>query len=262
MLSAGIDIGSRTIALVVLDGMEIVKSDLADTGFTPLEKAREIIYSLPFKTSIIATGYGRHAAKAEFAHSTHSIITEIKAHALGVTHLFPEARTVLDIGGQDMKVISLDDQGNVDDFLMNDKCAAGTGKFIEVMANALGYSTVGDFGRDSLSGSPGSKISSMCTVFAESEAISLLHKGAARQDIGRALHVSVVERAFSLLQRVGFKTPIVFTGGVAVNPCITEMLKEKLKVPVTVPKDPQLIARSGRRLPDLKKPLAIKLNEA
>lgn len=245
MLSAGIDIGSRTIALVVLDGTEMVAHDLADTGFNPLEKARQMVSSLPFKTSITATGYGRHAAKADFAQST---ITEIKAQALGVKHYFKEARTVLDIGGQDMKVILLDEQGNIEDFQMNDRCAAGTGRFIEVMAGALGYSTLEDFGKESLSGSPGAKISSMCTVFAESEAISLVHKGVLRQDIGWALHVSVVERASGLLQRAGFKAPVIFTGGVAINPCITAMLKEKMKVPVTVPLNPQLIGALGAAL--------------
>jgi len=118
---------------------------------------------LPPGVSVTATGYGRHAAGADFVRR---VVTEIKAHALGVSQIYPEARTVLDIGGQDMKVILLDGNGGVEDFQMNDKCAAGTGKFLEVMASALGYSAVGDFGRDALAGGPGTRISSMCTVFA------------------------------------------------------------------------------------------------
>lgn len=245
MMTAGIDIGSRTIALVVLDNSKMVQSTLVDTGFTPVETVREMVLSLPPGVSITATGYGRHAAKADFAQR---VVTEIKAHALGVSYLYSEARTILDIGGQDMKVILLGRNGNVEDFQMNDKCAAGTGKFLEVMAGALGYPSVGNFGRDSLQGSPGIKISSMCTVFAESEAVSLLHREIDRRDIGRALHDTVVERAFGLLQRVGYEAPLAFTGGVAMNPCIVTMLKEKLKGRVYVPQNPQLVGALGAAL--------------
>ncbi|RJQ26765.1 MAG: 3-hydroxyacyl-ACP dehydratase [Peptococcaceae bacterium] len=247
MLRAGIDIGSRTVALVVLDGLKTVRTALVDTGFNPLGTAREMAALVPPEVAIIATGYGRHAAGAEFARS---VVTEIKAHALGVSRLFPEARTVLDIGGQDMKVILLDGRGGVNDFQMNDKCAAGTGKFLEVMAGALGYRSVEDLGRDSLQGKAIIKISSMCTVFAESEAVSLLHRGVARSDVGRALHVSVVERAFGLLQRVGYEAPLVFTGGVAMNPCIVTMLKEKIRGRVIIPENPQLVGALGAALVD------------
>lgn len=245
MLSAGIDIGSRTIALVVLKGMEPVYTELVDTGFNPPEKAREITGRIPPGITVTATGYGRHTARECFAHR---VITEIKAHAMGVRKLFPGAGSVLDIGGQDMKTILLDRDGNVEDFQMNDKCSAGTGKFLEVMAGALGYPTVDEFARDSLMGRPGIKISSMCTVFAESEAVSLAHRGAARPDIGLALHASVVERALGLLQRVGYITPLVFTGGVAMNPCILKMLREKIKGPVIVPDSPQLVGALGAAL--------------
>ncbi|MEW6172918.1 MAG: acyl-CoA dehydratase activase [Bacillota bacterium] len=242
---AGIDIGSRTIALVVLDGLETVRSMLEDTGFNPGQRAKEMVASLPPEASVTATGYGRHAAKAGFAQR---VVTEIKAHALGAGRLFPGARTVLDIGGQDTKVIVLDDSGDVADFQMNDKCAAGTGKFLEVMAGALGYGSVGEFGRDSMAGSPGTKITSMCTVFAESEAVSLLHRGVDRRDIGRALHAAVVERAFGLLQRAGYEVPLVFTGGVALNPCVVALLRERIKGAVLVPEMPQMVGALGAAL--------------
>jgi len=245
VISAGLDIGSRTIALVELNNLETVRSDLVDTGYSPLETARALLATLPPGATITATGYGRHAAKADFAHR---VVTEIKAHALGVGHFVPDARTVLDIGGQDTKVILLDGLGNLEDFQMNDKCAAGTGKFLEVMAGALGYITVEEFGRESLLGSPGTKISSMCTVFAESEAVSLMHKGVDRRDIGWALHASVVERTMGLLQRVGYQTPLVFTGGVAMNPCILTMLRKQVKGLVVVPENPQLIGALGAAL--------------
>jgi len=245
VISTGIDIGSRTIALVVLNDREVVRCAVVDTGFSPLETAREMVAALPPGSLITATGYGRHAAKADFAHR---VVTEIKAHALGVCRFTPKAKTVLDIGGQDMKVIALDGSGNVEDFQMNDKCAAGTGKFLEVMAAALGYVSVEEFGRASLLGSPGTKITSMCTVFAESEAVSLMHRGVDRCDIGRALHASVVERALGLLQRVGYQALLVFTGGVAMNPCILTMLRDKIKDPVLVPENPQLIGALGAAL--------------
>jgi predicted CoA-substrate-specific enzyme activase len=250
MYSAGIDIGSRTIALVVTDGRSIIQSVVVETGFDPVRKAEEMAAGLMQMSSLTATGYGRHSAKSLFAGQ---VITEIKAHALGAGHLFPGARTVLDIGGQDMKVILLDDRGKVADFQMNDKCAAGTGKFLEVMAGALGYHSVEDFGRDSLKGSPGTRISSMCTVFAESEAVSLVHRGAHRHDIGRALHASVVERAYGLIQRVGCAAPLAFTGGVAMNRCIVQLLRERIKGPVLVPAEPQLVGALGAALSGLEK---------
>ncbi|MFZ5651589.1 MAG: acyl-CoA dehydratase activase [Bacillota bacterium] len=248
MISAGIDIGSRTIALVVLDGPEAARWEVVDTGFTPLENARELVAGLPPEAVVTATGYGRHPAREDFAGR---VVTEIKAHAAGAYKLFPGAGSVLDIGGQDTKVILLDGGGGVEDFQMNDKCSAGTGKFLEVMAGALGYKTVGEFGRDSLAGAPGIKISSMCTVFAESEAVSLLHRGADRRDIGLALHLSVVERAAGLVQRVGCRAPLVFTGGVAFNPCIVEMLKERFRGGLLVPENPQLVGALGAALAGL-----------
>ncbi|MFZ5647563.1 MAG: acyl-CoA dehydratase activase [Bacillota bacterium] len=248
MISAGIDIGSRTIALVVLDGSGTVRSELVDTGYTPLENARELVAGLPPETVITATGYGRHSARDGFAGR---VVTEIKAHAHGAKKLFPGAGSVLDIGGQDTKVILLDGRGSVEDFQMNDKCSAGTGKFLEVMAGALGYQSVEEFGRDSLNGSPGIKISSMCTVFAESEAVSLLHRGGHRSDIGLALHLSVVERALGLIQRIGFRTPMVFTGGVAFNPCIVELLRKRIRGELLIPQNPQLVGALGAALAGL-----------
>lgn len=240
---AGIDIGSRTIGFVALAGDRVTSTALEDTGYEPLATARKLI-NRPY-TRVVATGYGRHAAKTGFAHD---VITEIKAHALGAAHLYPGVRTVLDIGGQDTKVILLNDRGAVVDFQMNDRCSAGTGKFLEVMAGALGYAGAGEFAEEALKGRQGVKISNMCTVFAESEAVSLLHRGAAREDIALALHVSVVERTAGMLQRTGYRPPLVFTGGVANNRCIVTLLSEKLGVDVLVPPQPQLVGALGAAL--------------
>lgn len=242
MRRAGVDIGSRTIAVVVLENGQIIFSKVVDTGYQPNETAAALL--APFAAPVVATGYGRHAARASFARE---IITEIKAHALGAVHLFPEARTILDIGGQDTKAILLSPQKTVVDFVMNDKCSAGTGKFLEVMAAALGYD-IAEIGPAALTGQPGLKISNMCTVFAESEAISLLHRGTPRQDIALALHRSVAERAAALLKKIGFTPPLVFTGGVAQNPCLVQLLAEMLETTIYVPPAPQIVGALGAAL--------------
>lgn len=250
MLSVGIDIGSRTIGLAVLEEGRLIREELRDTGFTPLETVKEMLLPLP-PARITATGYGRHAAGAEFAHG---IITEIKAHALGAVHCCPGVKTILDIGGQDTKVILLDHRGSVTDFQMNDKCSAGTGKFLEVMATALGYESLEEFGRESLLGNQGVKISSMCTVFAESEAISLLHSGRPRRDIGLALHLSVAEKAYGMLQRVHHQKPVAFTGGVAKNPCVVALLEGLLKEKLIMPQNPQMAGALGAALAGCQSP--------
>ena len=236
----GIDIGSRTIVLAALDGGEHVLSKVVDTGYTPRETAAGLVAGEKWD-KMVATGYGRHAAGSGFAHE---VITEIRAHALGARYYFPLACTVLDIGGQDTKTILLNQDGSVADFQMNEKCSAGTGKFLEIMAAALGYPIDG-FGEAALRGDRGLKISSMCTVFAESEAVSLLHRGVPREDIARALHAAVAERAAGLLHRVGFRPPLVFSGGVARNRCLVHLLEEKMGCPVLVAPDPQVLGAVG-----------------
>jgi len=242
-LYAGLDMGSRTIGFVVLSGDRIVVSKLEDTGFEPIKTAKKLLTK--DYDEIVATGYGRHAVAAEFSGR---VVTEIKAHALGAAFLFNGARTVLDIGGQDTKVILMNEKASVIDFQMNDKCSAGTGKFLEVMSEAMGHTHVSEFGKEALRGSGGVKISSMCTVFAESEAVSLVHRGAKREDIGLALHSSAVDKAAGMLKRIGFKTPLVFTGGVAKNPCIVKLLSERLGVEIYVPREPQLVGALGAAL--------------
>lgn len=244
----GIDIGSRTIVLAALDAGDYVLSKVIDTGYTPRKTAAGLVAEAEWDW-LVATGYGRHAAGSSFAHE---VITEIRAHALGARHFFPAARTVLDVGGQDTKTILLDQYGNVADFQMNEKCSAGTGKFLEIMAAALGY-PIDDFGEAALKGDRGLKISSMCTVFAESEAVSLLHRGVPREDIAMALHAAVAERAAGLLHRVGFRPPLVFSGGVARNPCLVKLLEERMGCPVLVAPDPQVVGAVGAALHGWKK---------
>jgi predicted CoA-substrate-specific enzyme activase len=244
MRFAGIDIGSRTIELVVVDEAGQINACFqAGTGFDPITEARKMVEGVCFDR-VMATGYGRNLFEIAFDAPT---VTEIKAHAKGARALFPGANAVLDIGGQDSKAIALFDTGKVKKFEMNDRCAAGTGKFLEIMARSLGFD-IDAFGREALAAEQDISISSMCTVFAESEVTSLIAKGRDRREIARGLHSSVIRRAAGMINRVSSDGDIVFTGGVARNPCMKRMLEDKLGRRVRVPEDPQMVGAFGAAL--------------
>ncbi len=243
MSIAGLDIGSRTIALVELDAGEVVYSEIRDTTHDPLQQCLDLLEGRS-PDRLIATGYGRHLARANFAHE---VVTEIKAFALGCHYFFPECRTILDIGGQDTKAISVSPAGAVADFQMNDRCAAGTGKFLEVMAMALGL-RLQEFGELAMRTRSSHKISSMCTVFAESEVTGLIARNLPREEIARGLHEAVCDRSLALLKRVGIERELVFAGGVALNPCLRALLEERLGYPLLVPEEPQMVGALGAAL--------------
>ena len=241
---AGIDIGSRTIQFVVVDeNGKIVFGREADTGVNPMAEAEKMINEAAFDR-IMATGYGRNLFELAFEAPT---VTEIKAHAVGARACFPIATAVLDIGGQDSKAISLFENGKVKKFEMNDRCAAGTGKFLEIMARALGFG-LAEFGEKALSANGGLTISSMCTVFAESEVTGLIARGEKPEEIARGLHNSVIRRAAGMINRVSSDGDIVFTGGVANNRCMTALLEKKLGRKVLVPGLPQQAGALGAAL--------------
>lgn len=240
----GLDIGSRSVDAVWLDeDGTIVDAEVLDSGYDPQAVARELVERGGFDR-LVATGYGRHAAREMFSCN---VITEIKAYAAGASSLFPQAASVLDIGGQDTKVIALGEGGKVIDFEMNDKCAAGTGKFLEVMARALGFE-LGEMAEAALTASRGVAISSMCTVFAESEVTGLVHRGEDRPAIARGLHESIARRTVSSLKRVGAKSPLVFAGGVAKNAAMVELVRGGLEAEVLVPDESQTVGALGAAL--------------
>jgi (R)-2-hydroxyacyl-CoA dehydratese activating ATPase len=239
----GIDIGSRFIKQVVLDDSGIKDIEVVETGYNPHERALSLVKKHNAK-KIVATGYGRHFARDDFASA---VITEIKAHAIGAHDRFPGCRTIVDIGGQDSKVISVGEDGRVVDFQMNDRCAAGTGKFLEIMAKTLGYS-LSDFGVWAMKAEKPVKVNSMCTVFAESEVISLLAKKENAENIGLGLHLSIVERISSMLYRIGVNDEVVLTGGVGRNIAIKQLLSEKLGRAVHVPESPEIMGALGAAL--------------
>jgi (R)-2-hydroxyacyl-CoA dehydratese activating ATPase len=245
LIVAGIDVGSRTIKLIAADRdtKEITFRMSVQTTFNPLEQCSSVL-SQTVWDKLIATGYGRKLVQENYPAST---ITEIQAHAMGGRYLHPQCRSILDIGGQDTKTIGLDDLGKVRKFEMNDRCAAGTGKFLEFMATSFQI-PIQEFGDFALTGRPGLTINSMCTVFAETEATSLMARGHSPEDIALALHLSVVKRSASMLKRVGSARPLLFSGGVARNKCVVELLKQELKTELIVPENPEMIGALGAAL--------------
>jgi predicted CoA-substrate-specific enzyme activase len=239
----GLDIGSRTVKRVTVDGGEVIEHRVVPNQHNPLTVCDDLLSGQRFDR-VVATGYGRHL----FAeHRQAENLTEIRAVALGVRHVHPAARTLLDIGGQDTKVVSLDSLGSVVKFEMNDRCAAGTGRFLEVMATALSY-PLADFVQAGRAARKSQSINSMCTVFAESEVISATARGADRAELARGLHDAVVRRAAAMLQRLPLEDQIVFCGGGALNACLRELIAEALGRKVQVPPEPQIVAALGAAL--------------
>jgi (R)-2-hydroxyacyl-CoA dehydratese activating ATPase len=233
--SAGIDLGSTTIKVVLYNGREYL-ARMTYASWNPAGKARELLEStcqgvgLSLPTSIATTGYGRKSMEeASFTY------TEIACHARGAAFLVPGSRFVIDIGGQDAKGIRLTEDGRVGDFVMNDKCAAGTGRFLTTMGKALGVTE--DHLAQHARGINPHRINAMCTVFAESEVISLINQGVSRDAIIAGIHASVVRRTVSMVASIHPEPPVVFTGGVSQNADIAERLSQEIGYPVIVPQD-------------------------
>jgi predicted CoA-substrate-specific enzyme activase len=236
MLTAGIDIGSITAKAAILKDGKILGTRVMFTGYNAGqagknvmdELIKEIGISMEDLDAVVATGYGRN--NVDFATKA---ITEITCHGAGAHFLNPAIRFIIDIGGQDSKVIRLDEAGRVVDFAMNDKCAAGTGRFLEVMARAMEVDLDG-FGDMGNKATTPSKISSICTVFAESEVISLISKGETRENIIAGIHESVASRVAAMARRVGVANPVMMTGGVAKNSGAVQALERKLETAIEV----------------------------
>ncbi len=234
MISLGIDIGSLTAKAVLIDRREIMIRHLIPVGYNSKKAGEKLLEELLEKAGIdrkeigkiISTGYGRNSI--DFADKT---VTEIICHGKGVHLHMPHIRTIIDIGGQDSKVIVLDKNGNVANFVMNDKCAAGTGRFLDVMARAM-ETEIHEFGILSLKSKNPSKISSICTIFAESEIISLVAKGENREDITSGIHLSIALRVASMVKRLGMIPPVAMSGGVALNVGLVDALEKILNTKI------------------------------
>jgi (R)-2-hydroxyacyl-CoA dehydratese activating ATPase len=261
MLTSGLDIGSRTIALVEWDGAKVIREEVVFTGSDPLAAVKKLAGSRKYDRTV-ATGYGRHMASSNVL--ADGVITEIKAFAVGAHHLFEDVRTVLDIGGQDSKVIQVKPGGGVALFEMNDKCAAGTGRFLENMAAALGMS-VEELGPHALSATGQEiRLSSMCTVFAESEVVSLIGRGEDSRRVALGIHAAIASRVSAMIRRIGLKPRLVFAGGVAYNPCMKVLLEKELGVEISIPASPQTVGALGAALEAARelKPESLELHNA
>ncbi|MHB1419196.1 MAG: acyl-CoA dehydratase activase [Bacillota bacterium] len=244
---AGVDVGSLSTDVVILKDRQIIASIVDYTGVNGSKTARrlfqECLDKLAMKENdvrfIVSTGYGRE--RVDFANAR---VTEISCHAKGANYFFPQARTIIDIGGQDSKVIKVNEKGEVLKFAMNDKCAAGTGRFLEIMARALEIE-LEELADYSTKAYKKLAISSMCTVFAESEVISLLAQGNCRENIIAGLHQSIVQRLVGLVARVGLEEVVVMTGGVAKNKGIVQELCEQMRKEIVLPPEPQIIGALG-----------------
>ncbi len=250
MYAVGIDIGSTSGEVVILNGDGILASSIVDTGYNS-RRAADLALNQALAGCglareqlgpIVATGYGRIAI--DFANRQ---VTEISCYAKGMAHLFPDVRTVIDIGGQDSKVIAVGKNGKAIDFAMNDKCAAGTGRFLEVTARALQLD-LSELGEISAHATRDVPISSICTVFAESEVITLVAEGAERADIVAGLHRAIAKRVGAMVKRVGTTPVIAFAGGVAKNAGVKRALEQALGMTLIVPPEPQIVGALGAAL--------------
>jgi (R)-2-hydroxyacyl-CoA dehydratese activating ATPase len=239
VISAGLDVGSRTIKMVTFD-TNVKDSLITDTGANPLRRCQELMSGRNCER-VVVTGYGRHLVAPALGGE---VVSEIRAFAIGARNLYPDCRTVIDVGGQDSKVILLSDNGEVQKFEMNDRCAAGTGKFLEVMANTLEVK-ISELGNLAMRASRTVQINSLCTVFAESEVVSLIARGEQPGAIALGLHDAIATRIATMARRVGIKERVVFAGGGALNQCLNPLVGNKLKIELTVPSEPQIVGALG-----------------
>lgn len=249
--TAGVDVGSTQTKAVILDENEkIVGRALTDTGANVM-RAAEGCFASALKDGnvreeeveyVIGTGYGRY--RVTFGNTQ---VTEISCHGRGAVKMFPKTRTVVDMGGQDTKAISVSEVGEILDFSMNDKCAAGTGRFLGAAAAALDI-PLGDLGATALRWQKPVRISTTCTVFAESEVLSWLGKGKKIEDILWGVHRSIATRSAGLLRRVGIKEEVTFTGGVTRNIGMVKAIEEKLELKVNVSDDSHYMGALGAAL--------------
>jgi len=252
MIVGGCDVGSATGKAVIMRNGKIISYDIIPSTTKPEVTARTVMDKALKKASlssisdldyIVGTGYGR--LKVPFAHEN---ISEITCHARGAQWLLPTVRTVVDIGGQDCKVMSLGANGKVLEFVMNDRCAAGTGRFFEAMARVLDCGLQG-LSELALQGKNPATISSQCSVFAESEVVTLVNEGKELSDIVAGLHASIASRLNSMVRKVGLVEDVVLTGGCAKNDGLAKALEDKLGMSVKkLPVDPQIAGAIGAAL--------------
>jgi len=253
MFVAGIDVGAATAKAVILGDGKILGSAVRPTGYDVKVAANKVIQEALEKAGlsisadnldyVVSTGYAR--ASIGFADKT---TTEIICHAKGAHFVIPSTRFIIDMGGQDSKAIEVDQEGNVTNFAMNDKCAAGTGRFLEVMANVLEVESVAEMGPLALESKRPCTISSTCTVFAETEVVVLRAEGKDRNDLIAGVHKAISARVAAMASSMTVRPDAVFTGGVAKNVGVKKFLEEQFSIGLLVPDEPQIIGALGAAL--------------
>jgi predicted CoA-substrate-specific enzyme activase len=255
MAFVGIDAGaSATKSVVVNRQARVLSYSIMPSGVNFKTSAESVLKAslescqknIQDVENSVSTGYGRNLVDAG------STSSEIVCISRGINRIFPSVRTVVDVGGQDSKAIRIDAEGKVQNFAMNDKCAAGTGKFLEVMSNSLGK-PIEDLSILHFKSRKPIRISSTCTVFAESEVISHLSLGSGVEDVIAGLHRSIAERIYSMVCSVGFKRELAFTGGVAKNKGFVDALSRKIRLDPLIPEEPQIVCALGAALTALKR---------
>jgi len=249
--AAGVDVGStQTKAVIVDEQGRIVGRSLTDTGANVIQAAQSAFDEALAQSGVremdveyvIGTGYGRY--RVTFGNTQ---VTEISCHGRGASHMFPGTRTVVDMGGQDTKAIRVSASGEIDDFCMNDKCAAGTGRFLGAASMALDI-PLPELGGKALQSTKPVKISTTCTVFAESEVLAWLGKGKKIEDILWGVHTSIAVRTIGLLRRVGVEEQVTFTGGVSRNQAMVKALEDRLEIKLNVSEDSHYMGALGAAL--------------
>jgi len=250
MITAGLDIGAKTVKIVILKDDDIIGQTLVMAGYDLQESLKKAWEEVLPKTGvqmnqidrIVATGAGRK--KADMAHNQ---ITEVSAAAKGAVFLNNQIRTVIDVGAEEGRAIKINAAGKVIDFAINEKCAAGTGAFTEAMARALEV-TLEELGPLSLKATQAVAMNAQCAVFAESELISLVHAKTPKADMARAVHDAIADRIVSMVRRVGMEKEVMLIGGVARNVGFLESLKRELETNIIVPEDPEFVSALGAAL--------------
>lgn len=249
--AAGVDVGSTQTKAVIIDERgAIVGRALIDTGANVVQAAENAFAQALEEAGlcevdvgyVIGTGYGRY--RVNFGNDQ---VTEISCHGRGAVHMFPQTRTVIDMGGQDTKAIRVSPLGEIDDFSMNDKCAAGTGRFLGAASSALDIA-LDDLGPTALTFKRPVRISTTCTVFAESEVLSWLGKGKKVEDILWGVHQSIAVRSCALMRRVGIEDEITFTGGVARNVAMVRAIEERAEIKLNISEESHFMGALGASL--------------
>jgi len=250
MLVAGVDVGAATAKTAIVKDGELLSYAVMPTGDFVGQAARDVTvvalqkcgHTMDDLDYVCSTGYARRVVTF-----SDKAISEIICHARGVHATCPEVRTIIDIGGQDSKVINVRPDGTVGDFIMNDKCAAGTGRFLEVMADVLKL-TIDEMGPVSLTSKNPSNISSTCTIFAETEVVSLRADRTPKEDMVAGIHRAVARRVWIMGRNVGYRDRIAFTGGVAKNSGVVHFMEEMLRTEIVIPQPPQIMGALGAAL--------------